>query len=128
SFTGLSPNTTYSLLVLATNLQGCTASSAVVARTPPGVITALTATGPIANGSVYDFQLTGGAMGAEPLGSDYTVYYRINGGAEYGPVPVGALLTADGAQYGQPMSVTARACRAHDSGAVCQPQWSAPFD
>ena len=127
SFGGLAPNTTYSLLVLATNLQGCTAGSSVVARTPPGVITALTAAGPVANGAVWDYQLTGGAIGGEPLGPDYTIYYRINGGAEYGPVPVGALLTADGAQYGQPLSVTARACLAHESGLACQAQWSAPF-
>jgi hypothetical protein len=126
-FGGLAPNGSYSLLVLASNSQGCTSSPVVVAHTPPGVITALSTAGPVANGSVFDLQLTGGTAGAEALGAADTVLYRLNGGSVHGPVSLGSLLTADGTHYGQELTVEARACRSHDSVPVCQEQWSAPI-
>jgi len=130
-FTGLSANAAYSFIVFASNSQGCTASSAAVVRTPPGVITSLTFSGPVANGATYDLGLSGGSMGADPLTSDYTIYYRLAGGTvtggERGPVSLGALLTANGTQYGQTMTVEARACRTYNLVALCQTQWSAPI-
>jgi hypothetical protein len=69
-------------------------------------------------------------MGDDPLTGDYSIYYRLVGGsvsgAEYGPVAVGSFLMADGQQYGNDISVQARACRSYDSIPVCQSEWSAP--
>jgi hypothetical protein len=100
-------------------------------RTPPGVITDLTFSGPAANGDTYDVALAGGAMGADPLTSDYTVYFRLSGGTvtggERGPVTLGDLITAQGTQYGQSMSIEARACRSYNSVPLCQTEWSAPI-
>jgi len=132
TFTGLSPNRSYTMLVFASNGQGCTASSTVIAHTPPAVVTALSKAGPVANGNRFDYTVNGGMMGAEPLTSDYTLYYRLSGGTVagtvYGPVTLGSFLTADGGQqYGQSVSVQVRACRSYGSEAICQPEWSAAF-
>ena len=130
-FTGLSANASYSFIVFATNPQGCGASSAVAVRTPPGVITELTFSGPAINGDTYDLALSGGAMGADALTSDYTVYFRLSGGTvtggERGPIRLDDLVTADGTQYGQTMSVEARACRSYNSIPLCQTEWSEPI-
>jgi hypothetical protein len=126
AFTGLSPNATYTLLVFAYNGQGCTASAAVVAHTPPPVITNITFSGPSANGSTYDFVFTGGDAGSTTLGSADSIYYRLNGGTELGPVSLDGFLTADNTQYGQPVSITARACRTYDGVPVCQTVSSNP--
>lgn len=125
-FSGLSANATYTLVVFAYNGQGCTISSAVVAHTPPPVITNLQVSGPSLNGSAYDFVLTGGTAGGTTLGSSDTVYYRLNGGTEYGPVSINGFLAAESGQFGQPVSITARACRTYDGVAVCQTAASAP--
>ncbi len=131
SFSGLAPNGEYSFIVFAFNGQGCTGSASVIARTAPSVITALTFSGPSLNGVAYDYVVTGGSMSSTPLTSDFTIVYRLSGGAtqntEQGPVGLGSFLTANGSQYGQTVSVEARACRTWDSSPVCQPQWSAPF-
>lgn len=125
-FSGLSANAAYTLVVFAYNGQGCTVSSAVVAHTPPPVITGLTVSGPSANGSVYDFVVTGGTAGGTTLGSADSIYYRLNGGTEYGPVSLNGFLAADSTQFGQAVSVTARACRTYDGVPVCQALASAP--
>ncbi|CAN5365934.1 Ig-like domain-containing protein [soil metagenome] len=125
-FTGLSPNATYTLVVFAYNGQGCTASPAVVAHTPPPVVTHLSVAGPSANGSAFDFVLTGGDAGSTTLGSADSIFYRLNGGTEYGPVSLNGFLTADNTQYGQQVSITARACRTYDGVAVCQTTASSP--
>ena len=134
-FTGLLANGTYSLVVFAFNGQGCTASPSVVGHTPPAVVTALTTAGPSPNGEVFDFTVTGGSMGAgrdpERLDGSYSLYYRLSGtevqSTEYGPVELGAFLTADGSQYGSAVWVEVRACRTYDSVPVCQNAWSAKF-
>ncbi|MEO8093713.1 MAG: tandem-95 repeat protein [Pseudolysinimonas sp.] len=130
-FNGLSPDGTYSLIVFAYNGQGCTASPAVVAHTQPGVITALTFD-IVQNGATYDVAVTGGAMGGTPLTSDYAIYYVLSGGStvggERGSVGLGAPLVADGSQYGQPISVQARACRTYDGVPLCQDALSGVFD
>lgn len=119
-FSGLSANATYTLVVFAYNGQGCTASSTVVAHTPPPVITNLAVAGPSANGDVYDFVFTGGNAGGTTLGSADSIYYRLNGGTEYGPVSLNGFLAADNTQFGQSVSITARACRTYDGVPVCQ--------
>ncbi|MDP3209080.1 MAG: hypothetical protein Q8M65_08015, partial [Rhodoglobus sp.] len=126
-FGGLSPEVEYTLLVFAYNGQGCTASQSVVARTPPPVITALGLSGPVQNGAVFDFVLTGVDFGSGMNGSGYSVYYRLNGGTEYGPVPIGGFLQAEPLQYGQVVSVQARACRDYSGQLVCQGIQSASF-
>ncbi|HWR84788.1 MAG TPA: Ig-like domain-containing protein, partial [Rhodoglobus sp.] len=131
-FTGLSANVTYSLVVFAYNGQGCTASATVTARTPPGVVTAIAPGGPVQNGDVYDFSLTGGSFAdGSPLGGGYSVYYRLVGGSvpgtEHGPVPVGSLLSGDGLQYGQAVGVQVRACLDYDGGRMCQSEYSSVF-
>jgi hypothetical protein len=129
-FTGLSPNGTYSLIVFAFNSQGCTASSPVVAHTPPGVITSLSF-GLVQNGSNWDIAITGGSMGGDPLTGSYSIYYQLSGdnttGGLRGPVALGDPLTADGSQYGQHVVVEALACRTYDSSPVCQPALSGAF-
>ena len=131
-FSGLSPNGAYSLIVFAYNGQGCTQSSAVVAHTAPGVITALVFGGPDANGDHHwDISVTGGAMGADALTDDFTIIYVLSGGTvqggESGPVSLSSPLTASGSQYGQQVTVQARACRTYDSVPVCQSQLSSPI-
>ncbi|MEH6780403.1 MAG: Ig-like domain-containing protein [Rhodoglobus sp.] len=132
TLSGLAPNSTYTMLVFASNGEGCTATPTVIAHTPPAVVTALNTAGPVANGNRFDFTMNGGMMGANPLDSDYTLYYRLSGGTVpgtiYGPVALGSFLTADGnQQYGQDISVEVRACRSYGSGPICQPEWSAAF-
>lgn len=123
-FSGLSSASTYSLVVFADNSQGCTRSAAVGAVTAPGVITGITPGGPVANGSSYDYALTGATIGGTAASGDYTFYYRLTGGTvpgtEYGPIALGSFLTAEGQQYGLPISVQLRACRA----GACQTAWS----
>lgn len=126
TFTGLSANATYTLVVFAYNGQGCTMSSGVVAHTPPPVISNLTVSGPSANGSTYDFVFTGGTAGGTTLGSADSLYYRLNGGSEYGPVSLNGFIAADTTQYGQEVSITARACRTYDGIPVCQTVASSP--
>jgi hypothetical protein len=113
--------------VFAYNGQGCTASASVTAVTKPGVITDLFWAGPSANGQVFDFTVTGGEMGTTPITSDFTLYYRLNGSTEYGPVTLGAFLKAEPLQYGSTVSVTVRACRTYSGQQVCQDTASAPF-
>ncbi|MCU1578588.1 MAG: fibronectin type protein [Rhodoglobus sp.] len=127
---GLSPDGTYSLIVFAFNAQGCTASPSVVAHTKPGAITSLTFA-LVQNGAAFDVVITGGAMGGSALTSDYSLYYVLGGGStvggERGPVSVGSPLTADDSQYGQPITVQARACRSYDSGPLCNDSQSGAF-
>ena len=126
-FTGLSPNATYTLVVFAYNGQGCTSSPGVVAHTPPPVITNVAFSGPSLNGEVYDFVYTGGTAGGTELGSADSIYYRLNGGTEYGPVSLNGFLAADSTQFGQQVSITARACHLFGDGTtVCQQVASAP--
>ncbi len=132
AFAGLSNESRYSLVVLADNAIGCTASPAVSARTGPGVITAADFSGPNKNGNAYDFTLVGASIGS-PLSSDYSFYYRllgtgVDGSQSPSPVPLGSFLTASGTQYGRDVSVELRACRAYPSaGTICQQTWSAAF-
>jgi large repetitive protein len=125
-FSGLSANATYTLVAFAYNGQGCTVSASVVAHTPPPVITEVAFSGPSANGGVYDFVYTGGTAGSATLDSADSIYYRLNGGTEYGPVSLGGFLTADPSQYGEAVSITARACRTYDGVPVCQTVASSP--
>ena len=131
TLSGLSSDSSYLLVVLADNSIGCTSSPPVSAYTSPGVVTAISTSGPNKGGATYDYALTGASI-ASPLSSDYTFYYRLQGDSvpatQYGPVSFGALLTAQGQQYGHAISVELRACRnLPGAGAICQQNWSASF-
>ena len=127
TFGGLSANATYTLVVFAYNGQGCTASTTVIAHTPPPVISTIAFAGPSLNGQVYDFVYTGGSAGGATLGSADSIYYRLNGGTEYGPVSLNGFIAAEAGQFGQTVSITARACHAFGDGTtVCQQTASAP--
>ncbi len=129
-FSGLAADRTYSLIVFAYNGQGCTASPEVEARTLPGVITDLTF-GIVQNGDQFDIVVTGGSFDGDSLTSDYTIIYQLSGGSvqggERGPVSLGTPLTSNGTQYGQQVSVQARACRTWNSEPICQGSLSAPI-
>jgi hypothetical protein len=132
TFSGLSSESSYSLVVFATNSMGCTASAAVTAHTSPDIVTRVSTTGPVKNGDVFDFILAGASSGPTRLTSDYSFYYRLTGttapATEHGPIALGAALTADAAQYGQDASVQVRACRNYpNAGVICQTTWSASF-
>ncbi|MFM9876437.1 MAG: Ig-like domain-containing protein [Rhodoglobus sp.] len=126
-FTGLSPEVEYTLVVFAYNGQGCTQSQAVIARTPPPVVVDLSVSGPSANGSVFDFALDGIDVGGGLVSSGYSVYYRLNGGTEYGPISLPDFLAAEPLQFGQPVSAEVRACRDYSGQLVCQPTMSTAF-
>jgi hypothetical protein len=125
---GASSETAYSVVVLASNSQGCTASSPVAVHTPPGMVTAATAAGPTAHGDVYDNTLAAASIGGTSLGGDYSFYYRINGGQQRGPVTLGGFLAAESTQFGQPATFGLRACRSYDGAQpICQSQWADGF-
>ncbi|HEY0259234.1 MAG TPA: Ig-like domain-containing protein [Lacisediminihabitans sp.] len=134
TFTGLSSESDYSVVVFAWNEIGCRASAAVAAHTSPGVVTAVSATGPEQHGgsATYDFTLTGASIGGTTLSGDYSYLYRIvSGGAatdQRAAVSAGAALMPDSKQYGTDVSLEVRACRTYpDAGTICQANWSAAF-
>ncbi|WP_394770237.1 Ig-like domain-containing protein [Lacisediminihabitans sp.] len=130
TFTGLSSEANYSLVVFATNKIGCAVSAAVTAHTSPGVITAVSTTGPSQTGNVFNFILAGASSGSTDFTSDYSFFYRlVTGGtpSTSGAVGIGGPLTAT-SLYGKDVSVQLRACRSYGgTAAICQSQWSASF-
>ncbi len=124
-FGGLSPNSTYSIIVFAFNGQGCSPSPAVIAHTPPPVISSISASIVPSGDGTWDLQFDGGTVGGDNLSNGYSIIYSLSGGSvvggERGPIGVGGLFTADGSQYGSNIAVSARACRTYDSGPLCQP-------
>ncbi|MCU1556098.1 MAG: fibronectin type protein [Microbacteriaceae bacterium] len=132
TFTGLSNEGNYSVIVFASNSQGCGASAAVAAHTTPGVVTAVTTSGPTQTGTTWDYSLAGASIGGTNLTNNYSFYYRLTGAnvpsTQYGPISFGALLTAEGRQYGHDVAVQLRACRSYaGAGVICQSNWSASF-
>lgn len=133
-FTGLSPNTTYTVVVFASNgLGGCSAAAttSVTTRATPGTVTAMTAAAPEENGpGRWDHRLTGittsGASGGH-------VQYRLVGegvdGSASEVVPVGStfLTSPNGSHYGVPVAVELRACAVWPEVTLCSPDWSAPL-
>ncbi|MGN6324792.1 Ig-like domain-containing protein [Pseudolysinimonas sp.] len=130
AFTGLTPNTTYTIYVWAFNGQGCTvvASNQVTPRAIPGTVTSATAAAPAANGvGRWDSAL------ASPTPSGNTSYqYRIViGGAagDVGEISSGssAFLT-DASAYGTPgAGFQLKQCDSWPEGKLCSTAWSATF-
>ena len=131
-FSRLARDSEYRVVVLAKNAMGCEVSAAVLARTSPGIVTAIDSAESATPRSTHDFSLATAWVGATKLGKNYNFYYRLSGGSvstvSSGPVAFGGLLTAEETQYGQSISVEVRACRSYPDGTViCQSEWSKPF-
>jgi hypothetical protein len=132
-FGGLSANQTYTIWVFAYNGQGCTGATpvSVTPRAAPGQVTAITA--PIVqrgdSGEFYDAQLTGYEIASGSTDADLFRYRFTAGaeGSESGVLPLGTFLTAEGTQYGNPVTVQVKACRAYPEATVCSESWSAEF-
>jgi hypothetical protein len=118
-----SSGSTYSIVILAENSQGCTASSPVATHTAPGVVSAATFDVPNSGGPTYDAEIAGATIDGNAATSDYTFYYQIDG-VEYGPVAIGAPLVGNGALYGVAgIQIALRACL----NGACQPTYSGQF-
>jgi hypothetical protein len=133
-FSGLSANQTYSITVYAYNGQGCTASPEVqvTPRATPGTVTDITTSGPVSSGDgTWDYRVDGFTIGSGSTDAD-TFLYEYTSGAEgsvHGPITPGGnlLLTNDGSQYGNAVSVAIKACKQYNEGLLCSTAWSAPF-
>jgi hypothetical protein len=133
SFSGLSPNHSYSFIVYAYNGQGCT-PAAVVTATPRQAPTMAThaniSASLVGNGSgLWDFNLDSLAYTPGSGGANTVVSYRIvgdNGVVESGSLPgtSGVLVGASGQHYGTNLTlVIDRICEIYPGGSrVCTPQ------
>jgi len=134
-FSGLSPNQTYSITVFAYNHQGCTASPQVqvTPRATPGTVTDISTSGPLSSGDgTWDYRIDGFTIGSGSTDADQILYEYTSGaeGSVHGPISPGQnlLLTNDGSQYGNPVSVAIKACKTYQgTGTLCSTDWSAPF-
>jgi hypothetical protein len=134
TFSGLTPNTSYTFVVYAFNGMGCTASAPVVAvaRVRPGTVTDIQFSGPLANGSnKWDFRLDDFTIGSGSTDADGFDYRLIGGtveGGRHSNASAGDFLVADnGSQYGEDVSVQIQACRQYPEIRLCSTNWSAPF-
>jgi hypothetical protein len=136
TFTGLSANTTYSLVVWAFNGMGCTSSTIVTAvpRSAPGTVTGISYSGPISTGAnTWDFRLDGYTIGSGSTDSD-SFEYQLSGGnvsgETDGPKAVSStsfLTTSNNSQYGQNISVQVKACKQYPEVLLCSANWSNSF-
>lgn len=134
SFSGLTPNQTYSLTVFAYNGQGCTASpeSNVTPRAVPGRVSSISVAGPIQSGpSTWDFRLDGFSIASGPQDADMFSYRLIGGSteqSEQGIAATGTTLTStNGSHYGNVIGVQVRACRTYPEATLCSADWSQTF-
>jgi len=133
TFGGLAANQTYTIWVFAYNGQGCTRASPVqvTPRAAPGQVTTITA--PIvangAGGVLFDARLTGYGIAAGSTDADLFTFRFTSGaeGSESGVLPLGSYLTAGGTQYGNPVTVQVKACRAYPEATLCSSAWSPDF-
>ncbi|WBU38308.1 Ig-like domain-containing protein [Homoserinibacter sp. YIM 151385] len=135
TFSGLTANQTYQMLVYAYNGQGCTATApvSVTPRVPPGTVTSISTSGPSANGaSTWDFTLDS-YTAAPPSGDAGSLFrYRLIGeGVDQGssgrPSQLGSRLVADSTHYGRNVAVQVKACAAYGDTVLCSTDWSQSF-
>jgi hypothetical protein len=128
TFTGLAPNTTYTVWVFAWNRQGCTgiASNQVVPRTVPPTVTNASAGAPAPNGiGRWDPTL----VSASPAGNaDFQYRILVNGvPGEAEPVAPGGVMS-DASAYGHPgVQFQLKACDVWPEVTLCSTSWSAAF-
>jgi len=122
--------------VFAYNGQGCTASPQVqvTPRATPGTVTDITSSpAPLASGDgTWDYRIDSFTIGSGSTDADEFIYEYTSGaeGSVHGPIKPGTsqlLLTNDGSQYGNPVSVAIKACKLYAEGRLCSDNWSAPF-
>ncbi|WP_246139963.1 Ig-like domain-containing protein [Protaetiibacter larvae] len=134
TFSGLSPNTSYTFTVYAYNGQGCTASTPVTAipRSAPGNVDAITTAALDWHGDFqWDYRLLGVAISSGSADVDSFVYRLSGGTTDTTPsaaVPLGSFLTAGATHYGNVVSVEVKACRQYPEVLLCSPDWSAPVE
>jgi hypothetical protein len=134
TFTGLTPNTTYSFVVYAFNGMGCTASVTVTAtpRERPGTVTAISKSGPTSSGTnTWDYKLNNFTIGSGSTDAD-SFEYELSGGdvdgETFGQDAKGSFLdTSNNSQYGQDISVKVKACRMYPETTLCSADWSKSF-
>ncbi|TPW76000.1 Ig-like domain-containing protein [Schumannella soli] len=138
TFTGLTPDTTYRLVVFAYNRQGCTPSAAIsfTPRVAPPRVTSVTAIAPDPNAvradGLGDFTL--GSSSISPAGAYDKVKYRfvtdgVDGSesAAVDPASGPALVTGNGSQYGKVVSIQVLGCKSYaelPGGLLCASSWS----
>ncbi len=139
TFDGLSPNTSYRVVVYARNglgdcdnpSRGAAISSTLIPRATPGTVTDFEATGPERNGdgSRWDFVFESASWGS---GTTDSVRYRIISGdstvyTSGDPIDDGDFL--DGADlYGTELRVQVKACQEWPEITLCSSDWSSSFD
>jgi hypothetical protein len=95
-------------------------------------VTAISTTGPDANGSIaWDFTLTAVTIASGPSDVDSFLYQLSGGNVEggtHGPRSFGTFLeSSNSSQYGEDISVQVKACKQYPEATVCSADWSAPF-
>ncbi|HEX7834646.1 MAG TPA: fibronectin type III domain-containing protein, partial [Pseudolysinimonas sp.] len=134
SFSGLTPNQTYLMIVFAYNGQGCKGSTQVpvTPRAAPGPVSDVSASGPIQTGpGTWDFRLDDFTIGSGSTDAD-TFSYRLVGGttdqSSVGPVDLGTFLTTgNGSHYGNSVAVEVKACKSYPEATLCSQDWSPAF-
>lgn len=132
SFTGLTPNTPYTLQVFAYNGQGCTASpiAQVIPRQPPGDVTGASFQIRQGGDGPWDYTLESMAGGPGAADAQQFQYQLLGDGVDGTISPVqglgAALTTTNGSQYGRAISVRLRACVSYPELAqpLCSVNWS----
>ncbi|GAB3408256.1 Ig-like domain-containing protein [Schumannella luteola] len=147
TFTGLTTDTSYLLVVFAYNRQGCTPSASIpfTPRVVPPRVTAVNAVAPdpaaAAGDGLGDFSL--GSDSVSPAGAYDVVRYRLSGdgvdSTVMGPVTPGQnayLRASNGSHYGKRVSLEVQGCKkygelvssSNPDGLLCNPNFSDPVE
>jgi hypothetical protein len=95
----------------------------------PGDVTAISKSGPTANGTnLWDFHINGVSIGSGSTSTDLFEYQLSGGsvdGSTYGPLSYGQpITTTNNSQYGNDISVQVKACKQYSDATVCSDDWS----
>ncbi|MBN9606617.1 MAG: tandem-95 repeat protein [Actinomycetales bacterium] len=135
TFSGLTPDVSYTVVVYASNgLGGCSepATTTVFPRARPGTVSSASVVALDESPTgVWDFSVSGLTIDSGPSAANRMIY-RLLGpgvdGSESGVVGFGTpLTTTNGSHYGRAVSVQLKACQAWDEVTLCSNDWSAPI-